>query len=178
MYPQDNWYEKEVFFNTSDGGDAYTKDEEFLKSCLIYTCLSNQNKCLSFTGSDGRYYRNELCFDTSDESNLPLAFKDLMEYNCHDETALDNDENELLELWFKILAEARKTKNYDKTKTYGVYQITKELNTFHQEGKGKTKKNIYDYPELNGDLNSLRDKLKEYYKSHITSKMFKYELLK
>lgn len=101
-----------------------------------------------------------------------------MKYNCHDETALDNDENELLELWFKILTEARQTKNYDKTKTYGVYQITKELNTFHAEGKGKTKKNIYDYPELNGDLNSLRDKLKEYYKSHITSKMFKYELLK
>lgn len=178
LFPQDYWYEKDVYFTTSDGGDAYTKDKDFLKYCLIYTCLSNQNKCLSFTGSDGRYYRNELCFDTSDESNLPLAFKDLMEYNCHDETALDNDENELLELWFKILTEARQTENYDKTKTYGVYQITKELNTFHAEGKGKTKKNVYDYPELNGDLNSLRDKLKEYYKSHITEKMFKYELLK
>lgn len=175
---ENKYYYKDVIFRCLDGGNAYTQDEKFLKSCLIYTCLSNQNKCLSFTGSDGRYYRNELCFDTSDESNLPLAFKDLMEYNCHDETALDNDENELLELWFKILTEARQTKNYDKTKTYGVYQITKELNTFHAEGKDKTKKNVYDYPELNGDLNSLRDKLKEYYKSHITGKMFKYELLK
>lgn len=177
-FTPNGWYDKDIYATTSDGGDAYTKDKAFLKSCLLYTCLSNQNKCLSFTGSDGRYYRNELCFDTSDESNLPLAFKDLMEYNCHDKTALDNDENELLELWFKILTEARQTKNYDKTKTYGVYQITKELNTFHAEGKGKTKKNVYDYPELNGDLNSLRDKLKEYYKSHITEKMFKYELLK
>lgn len=181
MYPRNEWWEKGecgIYFTTSDGGDTYTHDANFLKTCLIYTCLSNQNKCLTFDGSDGRHYQNELCFDTSNEANLPLAFKDLMEYNCHDETVLDEDENELMELWWKILAEARKTKNYDKTKTYGVYQITKELNTFHQEGKGKAKKNIYDYPELNGDLNSLRDKLKEYYKSHITSKMFKYELLK
>lgn len=37
---------------------------------------------------------------------------------------------------------------------------------------------MYDYPQLNGDLDSLRVKLKEYYKSHITEKMFKYELIK
>ena len=50
---------------TSDGGDAYTKDSDFLKSCLLYTVLSNQNKCLSFLGSDGRMYQNELCLDNS-----------------------------------------------------------------------------------------------------------------
>lgn len=57
-------------YNTSDGGDAYTKDADFLKSCLIYTCLSNQNKCLSFNGSYGRYYRNELCFDTTNGNTV------------------------------------------------------------------------------------------------------------
>ena len=45
-------------------------------------------------------------------------------------------------------------------------------------GTGKKKKNVYDYPVLNGDLDTLRTKLKAYYKSHITEKMFKYELLK
>lgn len=50
----DKWYEKDLYYNTSDGGDAYTYDNDFLKSCLIYTCLSNQNKCLSFDGSDGK----------------------------------------------------------------------------------------------------------------------------
>lgn len=54
--PLDNWYEKDIYATTSDGGDAYTRDQDFLKSCLIYTCLSNQNKCLSLTGSDNRYY--------------------------------------------------------------------------------------------------------------------------
>ena len=65
LLPVDYWYEKDVYFTTADGGDTYTKDPQFLKSCLIYTCLSNQNKCLSFDGSDGRRYQNELCFDNS-----------------------------------------------------------------------------------------------------------------
>lgn len=65
LLPQDSWDEKDVYFTTSDGGDAYTKDSDFLKSCLLYTVLSNQNKCLSFLGSDGRMYQNELCLDNS-----------------------------------------------------------------------------------------------------------------
>ena len=59
-----------------------------------------------------------------------------------------------------------------------MYQITKELNTFTIVGTGKNKKKVYDYPVLNGDLDTLRTKLKMYYKTHITEKMFKYELLK
>lgn len=167
LFPLDNWYEKDFLFTSSDGGDAYTKDETFLKSCLIYTCLSNQNKCLSFTGSDGRYYKNELCFEEG-----TLASKDLKSYN------LDESEKELLDIWEQILEKAKKTKNYNKDLSYGVYQITKELNTFQKVKIGKTIKNSYDYPELNGDLETLRVKLKEYYKSHIWNKMFNYELVK
>lgn len=73
---------------------------------------------------------------------------------------------------------AKAISGYDSTWTYGVYQITKELNTFQTVGSGKSRKNFYDYPGLNGDLVTLRVKLKAYYKSHITEKMFKYELLK
>lgn len=170
LYGQDEWYERDVFFNTSDGGDAYTYDSDFLKSCLIYTCLSNQNKCLSFDGSDGRYYRNELCFDTTNGDTV--ASIDLAKMT------LDEDEENLLSLWNKILSEAKKTQNYNSELTYGVYQITKELNTFQKVGSGKAKKTVYDYPILNGYLETLRINLKEYYKSHITKKMFEYELLK
>lgn len=129
QFPFDDWYYKNMFDTTSDGGDAYTKDDDFLKSCLIYTCLSNQNKCLSFTGSDGRYYNNELCFDEK-----TLASKDLEKYK------LDKTEEELIELWKKILEGAKKTKNYNKDISYGVYQITKELNTFKTEIVGTSKK--------------------------------------
>lgn len=179
VYPRDKWYEKAegcIWFTTADGGDAYTHDPVFLKHCLIYTCLSNQNKCLSFTGSDGRYYRNELCFDTTHGDTCASA--DLEKYAATHGTALDDTDKVLLELWDLILEEAKKTKNYDPALTYGVYQITKELNTFHVEGSGKSKKKIYDYPGLNGYLRTLRHMLKAYYKLHITAKMFKYQLLK
>ena len=170
MFPQDNWYDKDVYNTTSDGGDAYTHDPDFLKSCLIYTCLSNQNKCLSFTGSDGRYYRNELCFDTTHGDTC--ASED------YKKMTLDTDEKRLLDLWDNILDEAKKTAKYNPSLTYGVYQITKELNTSHKEGSGRAEKTVYDYPSLNGDLEALRVMLKAYYKSHITEKMFKHELLK
>lgn len=166
----DKWYEKDLYYNTSDGGDAYTHDPDFLKSCLIYTCLSNQNKCLSFDGADGRYYRNELCFDTANGDTVASAELAKM--------TLDADEKALMNLWNDILSEAKKTANYDSRLTYGVYQITKELNTYQTIGTGKNKKIIYDYPVLNGYLDTLRTMLKAYYKSHITDKMFKYELLK
>lgn len=170
MIPLDNWYDKDVYATTSDGGDAYTHDNDFLKSCLIYTCLSNQNKCLSFDGSDGRYYRNELCFDTTNGDTVASA--DLTKMT------LDADEKALMKLWDDILAEAKRTVNYDSRLTYGVYQITKELNTSYKTGTGRSKKTVYDYPTLNGYLQTLRTNLKAYYKSHITDKMFQYELLK
>lgn len=198
LLPQDSWDEKDVYFTTSDGGDTYTKDDDFLKACLLYTVLSNQNKCLSFLGSDGRMYQNELCLDNSkyertredakkegkeitsgskEETEmlelLPVAYRDLMEYE-----ELNDDEKELVSLWKKILEEARATEGYDSELNYGVYQITKELNTFKEEKQGKGKKKVYDYPLLNGDLNTLRTKLKEYYVSHIKDKMFKYQLIK
>lgn len=73
MYDFNKWYEKDSVFITFDGGTSYKKDSVFEKSCLIYTCLSNQNKCLSFDGSDGRYYRNELCFDTTNGDTVASA---------------------------------------------------------------------------------------------------------
>ena len=174
LYTPSEWYEKDVRFTTSDGGDAYTHDNEFLKSCLLYTVLSNQNKCLSFTGSDGRYYRNELTLDNTNGDTC--ASSDLAKLFA--KYPSDCDEQELISLWKNIIKEAKKTANYNPNLTYGVYQITKELNTSHKEGSGNSEKTVYDYPNLNSYLVSLRDNLKAYYKSHITDKMFKYELLK
>ena len=167
MFQEEQWYERDIYATTSDGGDTYTKDKDFLKSCLIYTCLSNQNKCLTFDGSDGRHYQNELCFD-----------QDTIASNDLSGMSLDADEQALIKLWNNILTEARATGKCNPNWTYGVYQITKEINTFQTVGTGKSKKNIYDYPQLNGDLDTLRTMLKAYYKSHITKKMFQYELLK
>ncbi len=163
--PLDNWYENDVYCTTSDGGDRYTKDRDFLKSCLIYTCLSRYNKCLSFDGSDGRFYRNELCFHKD-----AVAMNDLAKFK------LDDEEKKLLEVWNRVLEKAATTGKMVKKFTYGPYQIEQEINTFHKDETGK--KNIYDYPELNAELNTLKVLLKTYYKTHIREKMFEYELVK
>ena len=165
MFPQDNWYERDVYFTTADGGDRYTKDRDFLKSCLIYTCLSRYNKCLSFDGSDGRFYRNELCFHKD-----AVAMNDLTKFK------LDDEEKKLLEVWNRVLEKAAATGKMVEKFTYGPYQIEQEINTFHKDETGK--KNIYDYPELNAELNTLKALLKTYYKTHIREKMFEYELVK
>ena len=170
QYPIVHWYERDTLSTTADGGTAYTHDTAFLQHCLLYTCLSNQNKCLSFTGSDGRYYRNELCLDTTNGSTQ--ASSDLKS------DQFTAQEKKLYNLWSDIISAAKKTKNYNPKLTYGVYQITKELNTFHFEGSGYRKKKVYDYPLLNGYLTSLRKQLKQYYLSVIKSDMFKYELIK
>ncbi|MGU8987224.1 hypothetical protein ACV3V0_05865 [Clostridium perfringens] len=166
QYPQEKWYERDVYSNTSDGGYKYLDDKELLKNCLIFTALSQNNKIVSFIGSDGNLYLNELCFDSD-----TVALNSLESYS----DILNNDDKELLDVWNKILDEAKKTENYDKTKKYGLYQIIQELNTFYKDEKDNIH---YNYPELNGDIESLKIKLKQYYKSHIVHKLFKYELLK
>ena len=163
LFPTKNWYEKDVYFTTSDKKDDYIKDKDLLKASFIYTSLSNKNKCISFI-KDNIFYKNELCFD-----NNTKASKDLKKFN------LNEDDKKLLNLWKRILENAKLTKNYNKDFTYGTYQINEELNTFT---KDKNNKKIYDYKELNGDLISLKNQLKLYYNKYIKEKLLKYELVK
>lgn len=167
LYPCDKWYEKDVYFTTADGGDKFKHDKEFLKSCLIYTSLSSDNRCISFNGTDGRYYKNELCLDYDTLANQYLS-----------KYSLDEEETNLINIWQRIITESKNTKNYNPDFKYGVYQIGEELNTFHTIGFGKNEKEVPDYVELNGDLQLLRKMLKIYYNSHIKNKMQEYELIK
>ncbi|MBA3047580.1 hypothetical protein KKC83_06775 [Patescibacteria group bacterium] len=164
LYPQKNWYERDVYFTTADGGDCYLKDKDFLKTCFIFACLSQRNHCRSFDGSDGRFYKNELCFDKG-----TLASSKVKNYK------LTKDEQDLLDTFNDMLTKAKHTKNYNKKYTYGMYQINEELNT---RFKNENDEWIYDYPELNTAINSLKTKLAKYYEAVIQPKLFKYELLK
>lgn len=53
---------------SSDGKEKYLEDLS-LKN-LFWICLTNQSHMRSFTGSDKRFYRNELCLDTSNGDTL------------------------------------------------------------------------------------------------------------
>ena len=164
LYPQKNWYERDVYFTTADGGDRYLADKDFLKSCFIFTCLSQRNHCRSFDGSDGRFYKNELCFDKGTvASNKLKTYKPTKE------------EQDLLDTFAGILSKAKLTKTYNSKYTYGTYQIDEELNTRYESENDEW---IYDYPELNTAINSLKTKLAKYYENIIQPKLFEYELLK
>ena len=68
-----------------------------------------------------------------------------------------------------------KTENYNSKFTYGLYQIDEELNTSFKNEKKET---IYNYPELNGDIKTIKYLLKEYYLTEIVPTLFVYEFLK
>jgi hypothetical protein len=179
LYPQTNWYERDIYFTTADGGDRYTKDADFLRSCFIFTCLSPRNHCLSFNGSDGRYYKNELCFDAG---TLASSFLRKQESPATTEIAgqarnddVSNAETELLSIFAEILKLAKCTANYNAAFSYGTYQIDQELNTRHKDDADVT---VYDYPELNTKIVALKAKLARYYEEVIQPRLFEYELLK
>jgi hypothetical protein len=164
LYPQKNWYEKDVYFTTADGGNRYIKDKTFLKQCFIFTCLSQKNHCRSFDGSDGKFYKNELCFDKK-----TISSEKLNDYR------LTKEEQDLLDSFNDILKIAKTTYNYNKKYAYGTYQIDEELNTRH---KSENDEWIYEYPQLNTAINGLKTKLSKYYEKNIQPKLFEYMLLK
>lgn len=167
------WTERSRIMKSGDGADKYNKDvqsgklEQQLLKTLLFCVLETQNHMRSFNGSDGRFYRNELCLDTSNGSTL--ASKNLKEL------VVGPKERELLDLWDKILKEAKKTTNYNKSLTYGIYQIQDELNTSFKDDLNKV---VYDYPMLNGNLSTLKALIRKYYIEEIVPFLFEYEFLK
>ena len=167
------WTERARIMKSADGADSYLQAVKngkiftMLQKILLFTCLETQNHMRTFTGSDGRFYRNQLCLDCSNGNTL--AKEKLANFIPNEQ------EQQLLKQWDLVLENAKKTANYDRTLTYGVYQIIDELNTSHKDEKNKT---AYDYPELNGHLNTLKQLVKKYYLDEIVPFLFEYEFLK
>lgn len=166
-YPQRKWYEREVYYSTSDKGFSYQEDITFLRKCIIWSCISPKNHCISFTGSDGLYYNNELCFDKE-----TLIVKEVLEKKRFGR--LDKSDEELIENFNVLLKLAQDTSEYDSNFSYGTYQIEKEINTSYNVGN----KVIYNHQKVNTQLSSLKKLLNKYYEEELESKLFVYELLK
>ena len=162
-----------MLMKTADLKELYFKDIEngklniFLLKNLFWVSLTHYSHMRSLNGSDGRFYRNELCLDTTNgETVASYKLKDLV---------FTEKENKIVLLWNRILAQAKKTENYNSKFTYGLYQIDEELNTNFKNEKEET---IYKYPELNGDIKIIKYLLKEYYLTEIAPTLFIYEFLK
>lgn len=159
---------------SADGAEMFNSDvasgklSQYLLKVLLFTTLEMQNHMRTFTGSDGRFYRNELCLDTTNGETV--ASKDI---SC---LVVGKSEKELLEQWNKIIDNAKHTNNYNSKLTYGIYQIYAELDTFHKDNE--TDETIYDNPELHGNLLTLKKMIKDYYNHEIVPTLFEYEFLK
>jgi hypothetical protein len=174
------WTERARIMKSADGSAAFTRDvasgklSQWLLKSLLFTCLEMQNHMRTFTGSDGRFYRNELCFDTT--SGETLASGDIAGL------AMNAAEKALMAQWETVLMYAKRAKpnertgGYNPALTYGVYQIYAELDTScTDETTGKT---VYDNVELHTALSGLKELAKVYYNAEIVPTLFEYEFLK
>lgn len=168
------WTERARVMKSADGSERFFTDvkngklNQFLLKCLLFTCIEMQNHCRSFIGSDGRFYRNELCLDNTNGETIATTNIKLLNKN--------EREIKILNLWEKLFNYVKKTKEYNNKLTYGIYQIYAEIDTFKKDPV--TEEIIYNNIEVHSDLKSMKELCKEYYNNEIVPTLFEYELLK
>ena len=167
------WTERARIMKSADGAARFDADaasgklDQWLHKCLLFTCMEMQNHMRTFKGSDGRFYRNELCLDTTNGETL--ASKDLKALKMNDaETSIVNQ-------WNTLMDYAKQTKEYDSHLTYGVYQIFAEIDTSYKDEEGNT---VWNNIEVHSALQTLKTLVKDYYNKEIVPILFEYEFLK
>ena len=168
------WTERARIMKSADGAKRFFKDvangklDQFLLKCLLFTCVEMQNHMRTFKGSDGRRYRNELCFDGTNGETI--ALRDITRLRANAK------EKAIMRQWSKVLDWARKADGYDCKGTYGVYQIFDELDTSHIDEMTGIK--VWDNVELHSALTELKPLVRKYYNVEIVPTLFRYEFLK
>lgn len=167
------WTERARIMKSGDGADRFTADvasgklDQWLRKCLLFTCVEMQNHMRTFTGSDGRFYRNELCMDTT--NGPTVASEDLKKLVC------GPAEQRIINQWKTLMDAVKKTDEYDPALTYGVYQIFTEIDTSYKDDEGNT---VWNNIEVHSALRTLKTLVKEYYNTEIVPTLFEYEFLK
>lgn len=167
------WTERARIMKSADGAERFNNDvnsgklDQWLRKCLLFTCLEMQNHMRSLTGSNGRFYRNELCLDTTNGDTL--ASSDIAKLK------LTDAEQKLLDQWQILIDAAKKTKEYNKSLTYGVYQIFSEIDTSYKDENNNT---VWNNIEVHSALQTLKTLVKDYYNKEIVPTLFEYEFLK
>ena len=168
------WTERTRIMKSADGAARFAADvasgklDAFLRKCLLFTCMETQNHMRSFTGSDGRLYRNELCLDCTNGETA--AARDLRALTPN------AAERRILAQWAVLMSCAKRSARYDPALTYGVYQIFAELDRFHTDESSKA--NVPEDPALHSAYTALKSMVKAYYNDEIVPVLFAYEFLK
>lgn len=167
------WTERARIMKSGDGADRFNADvasgklDQWLRKCLLFTCVEMQNHMRTFTGSDGRFYRNELCMDTT--NGPTVASEDLKNLVC------GPAEQRILDQWKTLMDAVKQADEYDPRLTYGVYQIFAEIDTSYKDDEGNT---VLNNIEVHSALQTLKTLVKEYYNTEIVPTLFEYEFLK
>lgn len=167
------WTQRARIMKSGDGADRFNADvasgklDQWLRKCLLFTCVEMQNHMRTFTGSDGRFYRNELCMDTT--NGPTVASEDLKNLVC------GPAEQRILDQWKTLMDAVKQADEYDPRLTYGVYQIFAEIDTSYKDDEGNT---VWNNVEVHSALQTLKTLVKEYYNTEIVPTLFEYEFLK
>lgn len=168
-----SWTERGRVMKSADGADRYFADvrsgalDQWLRRCLLFVCLEMQNHMRTFIGSDGRFYRNEICLDTTNGETAASREMGAL--------VVERDEGALLAQWSALLDEAKKTPEYNSSLTYGVYQINEEIDVSHKDEEGNA---VWDNLSVHSALKTLKEMVKRYYLDAIVPVLFEYEFLK
>ena len=181
-----DWKIMSMVMKSGDRAEQYEADvrdhklDAFLCKCLIWTSLTHYAHMRSLYGSDGRFYRNELCLDEG-----TLASRTLDEFITSG-YRLSAQEEELISKYKDLLRMVRTPdedgtpkENYKEEYAYGLYQIDEEINLKDEikDGSGKTKYQ-YRYGDMNNLIKDIKALLKNYYMENIADTLFEYEFLK
>lgn len=167
------WTQRARIMKSGDGAVRFNADvasgklDQWLRKCLLFTCVESQNHMRSFTGSDGRFYRNELCMDTTNGSTI--ASEDLAKLD------VGEPEQRVINQWNVLLEAAKGTSEYNPALTYGVYQIRVEIDTSYKDEDGKT---VWNNVEVHSAYQTLKSLVRDYYNGEIVPTLFEYEFLK
>lgn len=167
------WTERARIMKSADGADRYQADiasgklDQWLRKCLLFTCIEMQNHMRTFTGSDGRFYRNEICLDTT--NGPTIASEDIKKLSPNEA------EKKILAQWDLLMSEVKKTKEYNSSLTYGLYQIFAEIDTSYKDEDNKT---VWNNIEVHSALQTMKTLCKEYYNKEIVLTLFEYEFIK
>lgn len=181
-----NWKIMSMVMKSGDKAEQYHADvasgqlDKFLCQTLIWTGLTHYAHMRSLNGSDGRFYRNELCFDNLD-GKTTLASEKLNEFIANgyelsdEEKALFAKRNDIL-----TYIEQNCQDEYKPLYTYGLYQIDEEINVKIQQGvkADGTPKMIQKYGDLNNLIKDMKTMVKDYYLNNLVDTLFEYEFLK
>lgn len=177
-----DWKVMSMIMKTADGSVKYKEDienhklDDFLFKTMFWTCVTHYSHMRSFEGSDGRYYKNELCFDGDTLANAKLR-----EYlNKGNKLTLEEQKifNKIQGIYEWVKTNCRD--EYNPKYHYGLYQIDEEINIKVQVGINAdgTPKMGWKYGDLNVYIKDIKTLIKNYYLKELVDTLFAYEFLK